>query len=59
MAKRMGAKTVKVKASHVSRISHPDEITWAKPGSRAAGLAPIRLCQQAASRRRARIHSGE
>jgi hypothetical protein len=36
MAKRMGAKTVKVKASHVSRISHPDEITWAKPGSRAA-----------------------
>src|SRR6478672_5708174 len=27
MAKRMGAKTVEVKASHLSMISHPDEIT--------------------------------
>jgi len=27
MAKRMGAKTIEVKASHVSLISHPDEIT--------------------------------
>ena len=27
MAKRMGAKTVEVKASHLSLISHPDEIT--------------------------------
>jgi hypothetical protein len=27
MAKRMGAKTVKVQASHRSLISHPDEIT--------------------------------
>ena len=27
MAKRMGAKTIAVKASHLSRISHPDEIT--------------------------------
>src|ERR1022692_1282643 len=27
MAKRMGAKTIEVKASHVSMISHPDEIT--------------------------------
>ena len=26
MAKRMGAKTIEVKASHVSMISHPDEI---------------------------------
>jgi pimeloyl-ACP methyl ester carboxylesterase len=27
MAKRMGAKTIEVKASHLSMISHPDEIT--------------------------------
>jgi len=27
MAKRMGAKTIEVRASHVSLISHPDEIT--------------------------------
>jgi pimeloyl-ACP methyl ester carboxylesterase len=27
MAKRMGAKTIEVKASHVSLISHPEEIT--------------------------------
>ena len=27
MAKRMGAKTVEVKASHLSLISHPEEIT--------------------------------
>jgi pimeloyl-ACP methyl ester carboxylesterase len=27
MAKRMGAKTIEVKSSHVSMISHPDEIT--------------------------------
>src|ERR1700722_4824029 len=27
MAKRMGAKTIEIKASHVSLISHPDEIT--------------------------------
>jgi hypothetical protein len=27
MAKRMGAKTIEVKASHVSPISHPDEIS--------------------------------
>jgi pimeloyl-ACP methyl ester carboxylesterase len=27
MAKRMGAKIIEVKASHVSLISHPDEIT--------------------------------
>jgi len=27
MAKRMGAKTIEVKASHVSLVSHPDEIT--------------------------------
>jgi pimeloyl-ACP methyl ester carboxylesterase len=26
MAKRMGAKTIEVKSSHVSMISHPDEI---------------------------------
>jgi hypothetical protein len=26
MAKRMGAKTIEVKASHVSMISRPDEI---------------------------------
>ena len=28
MAKRMGAKTIEVKASHVSMISHPQVITW-------------------------------
>jgi hypothetical protein len=27
MAKRMGAKSIEVKASHLSLISHPDEIT--------------------------------
>jgi hypothetical protein len=27
MAKRMSAKTIEVKASHLSLISHPDEIT--------------------------------
>jgi hypothetical protein len=27
MAKRMGAKTIEVKSSHVSMISHPEEIT--------------------------------
>jgi hypothetical protein len=27
MAMRMGAKTIEVKASHVSLISHPDVIT--------------------------------
>lgn len=27
MAKRMGAKTIEVKASHLSLISHPREIT--------------------------------
>jgi pimeloyl-ACP methyl ester carboxylesterase len=27
MAKRMGAKTIEVKSSHVSMVSHPDEIT--------------------------------
>jgi len=27
MAKRMGAKTIEVKSSHVSLISHPEEIT--------------------------------
>jgi hypothetical protein len=27
MAKRMGAKTVEVKAGHLSLITHPDEIT--------------------------------
>jgi hypothetical protein len=27
MAKRMGTKTIEVKASHLSLISHPDEIT--------------------------------
>jgi hypothetical protein len=27
MAKRMGAKTVEIKASHLSPISQPDEIT--------------------------------
>ena len=27
MAKRMGARTIEVKASHLSLISHPDEIT--------------------------------
>lgn len=26
MAKRMGAKTIELKSSHVSLISHPDEI---------------------------------
>jgi hypothetical protein len=26
MAKRMGAKTIEVKASHLSLISHPDEM---------------------------------
>ena len=26
MAQRMGAKTIEVKASHLSLISHPDEI---------------------------------
>ena len=26
MAKRMGAKTIEVKASHLSLISHPDKI---------------------------------
>jgi hypothetical protein len=26
MAKRMGAKTIEVRASHLSLISHPDEI---------------------------------
>ena len=26
MAKRMGAKTIEVKASHLALISHPDEI---------------------------------
>jgi hypothetical protein len=27
MAKRMGAKTIEVKSSHLSLISHPEEIT--------------------------------
>ncbi|MGO7422386.1 alpha/beta hydrolase, partial [Rhizobium ruizarguesonis] len=27
MAKRMGAKTIEIQASHLSLISHPDEIT--------------------------------
>jgi hypothetical protein len=27
MAKRMGAKTIEVEASHVSLIPHPEEIT--------------------------------
>jgi hypothetical protein len=27
VAKRMGAKTIEVKSSHVSLIFHPDEIT--------------------------------
>jgi hypothetical protein len=27
MAKRMGAKTIELKASHLSLISHPEEIT--------------------------------
>jgi hypothetical protein len=27
MAKRMGAKTIEVKANHLSLISHPDEFT--------------------------------
>jgi pimeloyl-ACP methyl ester carboxylesterase len=27
MAKRMGAKTIEVKASHLALISHPEEIT--------------------------------
>ena len=27
MAKRIGAKTIEVKASHLSLISHPDELT--------------------------------
>jgi len=27
MAKRMGAKTIEVQASHLSSISHPDEIS--------------------------------
>jgi len=27
MAKRMGAKTVKIEASHLAMISHPDAIT--------------------------------
>ena len=27
MAKRMGAKTIELKASHLSLISHPDPIT--------------------------------
>ena len=27
MAKRMGARTIEVQASHLSLISHPDEIT--------------------------------
>jgi hypothetical protein len=35
IAKRMGAKTIEVKASHLSLISHPDEIT--KPILEAAG----------------------
>ena len=30
MAKRMGAKTIEVKASHLSMISHPEEITRLK-----------------------------
>ena len=34
MAKRMGAKTVEVKASHLSLISQPEEITRAHPRSR-------------------------
>ena len=27
MAKRMGAKTIEIRASHLSLISHPDEVT--------------------------------
>jgi hypothetical protein len=27
MAKRMGAKTIELQSSHLSLISHPDEIT--------------------------------
>jgi len=37
MAKRMGAETIEVKSSHVSLISHPEEITAADPRS-SAGL---------------------
>jgi hypothetical protein len=31
MAKRMGAKTIEVKSSHLSLISHPKEISVAMP----------------------------
>jgi hypothetical protein len=34
MAKRVEAKTIEVKASHLSLISHPDEITRQIPRSR-------------------------
>ena len=36
MAKRMGAKTIEVKASHLSLISHSAEITNSDPGGRGA-----------------------
>ena len=40
MAKRMGARTIEVKSSHLSLISHPDEITESHSGGRwAARLA--------------------
>jgi pimeloyl-ACP methyl ester carboxylesterase len=44
MAKRMGAKTIEVKASHLSLISHPEEIT--------------RLILEAAGQQRARSYRG-
>jgi hypothetical protein len=38
MAKRVGAKTIEVKASHLALISHPDEISTAPGGRGTAGL---------------------
>jgi pimeloyl-ACP methyl ester carboxylesterase len=43
MAKRMGAKTIEVKSSHVSLISHPDEITGLVLEAAQRGLARSRL----------------
>ncbi len=43
MAKRMGATTIEVKASHLSLISHPDEIARLIPRSRGtASLTKVR-----------------
>ena len=54
MAKRMGAKTIEVKASHLSLISHPDEIAHLilEAAGQQAGQAPPQGCPAQRSNQR-------